>query len=158
MSSNFSDFWQKIMTALPKLPSTVSDIFKPETIPHLKNIFPSVSDFELMIFALLVKNFGSLTKTALYVSRGFLEGKTFNLKSFFSISLCIWADNFQDSGKNCRNYHQSCFLPVQTKILPKKYSGKKEFNTCGLSRKQTQIFGGKVSRRIFWGNKFCKKK
>ena len=47
------------------------------------------------------------------------EGKkNFNLKSFFSISLWIWADDFQDSDEKCPKCQQSCILPVQTNILP----------------------------------------
>ena len=41
----------------------VMKTFSPE------KLFPCVSDFELMIFGHLVKKFGRLTKTALYVSR-----------------------------------------------------------------------------------------
>ena len=75
------------------------------------------------------------------------EGKTFRLKSFFSISLWNWVDDFQDSGGKCRKYHQSCILPVRANILPKKGLGEKEFNTCGFSGKKSQNFGGRVSRR-----------
>ena len=111
-----------------------------------------------MIFGLLVKKFGRFTKTALCASRGDVRRKkSFNLKSFFSISFWIWADDFQDSGEKCRKHHQSCILPVQTNILPKKCFREKEFNTWGFSGKKSQNFGGKVSWRNFWGNKFCKK-
>ena len=73
-----------------------------------EKIYLSVSDFELMIFVLLFKKFGRLTKTALYVSRGdFRRKKSFELKSIFSISLWNWADDFQDSGDKCRKHHQS---------------------------------------------------
>ena len=70
----------------------------------------------------------------------------------------IWADDFKDSGEKFRKYHQSCIPPVQTNILPKKCFGEKEFNACGFSGEKFQNFGGKVSGRYFWGNKFCKKK
>ena len=75
VSSNFSGFRKKIMTGLPKLPSTVSDIFRGEKFSHQKIFFPSFSNFELMIFGLLVKNFGGLTRTALFVSRGAFRRK-----------------------------------------------------------------------------------
>ena len=63
-------FDKKIMTGLPKFPSTVSEFFEGEKLSHQENFFPSVSDFELMIFGLLFKKIGRPTKTALYVSRG----------------------------------------------------------------------------------------
>ena len=140
-------FDKKIMTGLPKLPSTVSEFFEREKLFHQEKIFPSVSDFQLRVFGLLIKKFGRLTKTALYVSRGGFWEETFKLKYFFSISLWNWVDDFQDSGGKCRKYHQSCILPVQTNILPEKGLGEKEFNTCGFSGKKSQNFGGKVSRR-----------
>ena len=58
------------MTGLPKVPSTVSEIFKGEKLSHQEKFFPSVSDFQLMIFGILVKKLGRLTETARYVSRG----------------------------------------------------------------------------------------
>ena len=147
------------MTGLPKLPSTVSDIFKGEKLSQQKKLFPSVSDFELMIFEFLVKKFGRLTKTALYVSRGdFRREKILKLKSFFRISLWIWAVDFQDSGEKRRKYHQSCILPVQANILLRKCFGEKEFNTCGFLGKKSQISGGKVSRRKFLREHFLQKR
>ena len=109
-----------------------------------------------MIFRLLVEKFGRFSKTALYVSRGdFRRKKFFELKSLFSISLWIWADDFQDSDEKCPKCQQSFILPVQTNILPKKCFGEKEFNTFGFSGKKSQNFTEKMSRRNFWGNKFC---
>ena len=94
-----------------------------------------------MPFDLLVKKFVRFTKTALYVSRGdFRRKKSFELKSFFSISFWIWADDFQDSGEKCRKHHQSCILPVQTNILQKIF-GENEFNTIRFSGKKSQKFG-----------------
>ena len=75
-SQNFDN---KIMTGLPKLPSMVSENFKGGKLSHQKNFFPSVSDFQLMLFGLLVKNFGTLTKTALYVSRGDFRRKKLSI-------------------------------------------------------------------------------
>ena len=68
VTSQTSD--KKIMTGLPKLPSTVSEFFEREKQSHQEKFFPPVSDFELRFFGLLIKKFGSLTKTALSVSRG----------------------------------------------------------------------------------------
>ena len=130
-------FDKKIMIGWPKLPSTVSEIFNGEKLSHQKNFFPSVSDFELMIFGLLVKKFGKLTKTALYVSRrDFRRIKSFKLKSFFIITSWICADDLQDSGEKCRKNHQSCFQPVQTNILPKNVMEKKN-STLSAFRKET---------------------
>ena len=146
------------MTGLPKLPSTVSENFKGGKLSHQKKIFPSVSDFQLMLSGLLVEKFGRLTKTALYVSRGdFRRKKTFNLKYFFSISFWIWADDFQDSGTKCRKDHQSCILPVLTDILLKKRFGEKEINTCGFSGKKLRISAGKCLEEISEGTNFAKK-
>ena len=66
------------MTGLPKLSSTVSEIFKGEKLSHQKKIFPSVFEFELKIFGLVDKKFGRLTKTEFYVSRGELRKKKFS--------------------------------------------------------------------------------
>ena len=85
------------------------------------------------------------------------EGKNFQKISFFSISLWTCADDFQDSSEKCRKHHQSFIPLVQTNILPKKCFGENEFNTCGFSGKKSQNFVGKLWRRNFWGNKFCKK-
>ena len=81
-------FVKKIMTGLPKLPSTVSEFFEREKLSHQENFFPSVSDFELRIFGLLVKKFWRLTKTALYVSRGDFRRKKVPNKNHFSPSVC----------------------------------------------------------------------
>ena len=75
-----------------------------------------------MPFGLLVKKFGRFTKTALYVSRGdFRRKKSFELKSFFSISFWLWSGDFHDFGKNWRKCRQSCILSVQTNLLQKKF-------------------------------------
>ena len=132
-----------------------------------KKFFPSVSDFEPMSFRLLVKKFGKFTKTALYVSRGaFRRKKNFELKSFFSISLWLGVDDFQDSGKKCRKYHQSCILTVRTNNFPKKIFWRNRSQHFRISRKKIsvspwEIFGMIdkpsfwVSRRKLWGNKTC---
>ena len=73
-------FAKKIMTALPKLPSTVSEIFKGEKLSHQKKFFPSVSDFELMFFGNLVKNFGRLTKLHSMCPEATFEGNNFQIK------------------------------------------------------------------------------
>ena len=62
-------FEKKIITGLPKLPSTVSEIFEGEKLPHQKKFFPSVSDFELLILRILAKNVANITKAAFYLSR-----------------------------------------------------------------------------------------
>ena len=112
-----------------------------------------------MIFGLLVKRFGRFIKTKLYVSRGdFRLKQVFEIESFFSIIWSLWADDFQDSVEKCPKCHQSCILRVQRKIVPKHCFGEQKFNTFGFSGKKSQNFGGKVSRRNFWGNKFCIKK
>ena len=111
MSSNFSDFWQKIMTGLPKLPSTVSEIFKGEKLPHQKKFLPSVSDFELLIFRILAKKVANITKAAFYLSR---------------LRFC------------------------QKNVSEKKKSTFSDF--------QGKNFGGRLSKKNFWGNKFCMKK
>ena len=43
---------RKLMARLPKLPSTVSEIFKEEKHSHQKNFLLSVSEFELMIYGI----------------------------------------------------------------------------------------------------------
>ena len=90
-------FNEKIMSGLPKLPSTVSEIFKGEKLSHQEKFVPSISDFELMIFGNLVKNFGRLTKTALYVSGGEFEGKNSLIKIIFLhqfVNLSWWFSGF----------------------------------------------------------------
>ena len=64
---------------------------------------------------------------------------------------------FRILAKNVANITKAAFYLFQTNILPKKCFREKEFNTWGFSGKKSQNFGGKMSRRIFWGNKFCKK-
>ena len=131
---------ENLWAVLPKLPSTVSEVFKGKKLSHQKKFFSSVSDFELMIFGLLAKKLGRFTKTALYVSRGeFQRKKFFELKSIFSISLWIWADDFQDSGEKCRKYHQSCILPVQTNNLPKNCFGEKNSTISDFQGKNLRI-------------------
>ena len=66
------------MARLPKLPSTVPESLKEEKNSHHKTFYPSVSDFEIMFFGLLVKKFGKLTKTTLYVSKGDFRKKKFS--------------------------------------------------------------------------------
>ena len=101
---------KKTMTGLPKLPSTVSEIFRGEKLSHQKKFFPSVSDFELRIFGLLFKNFGSLTKTALYMSRGdFRREKILKLKSI-SASVCEFELLiFKILAKNVANITKAAF-------------------------------------------------
>ena len=135
-----SQILTKTKTGLRKLPSTVSEIFKGEKLSNQKKSFPSVSDFELRISGLLVKKFGKLTKTALSVSRrDFRRKKSFKLRSFFSISLWIRADDFQDSGKKCRKYHHSCIRLVQTNILQKKVLEKKNSELSEFQGKNLKI-------------------
>ena len=151
-----SQTFDKKTTGLPKLPSTVSEIFRGEKLCHQKKFFPAVSDFELMIFGLLVKKYGRLTKTALYVSReDFRRKNSFKLKSFFSISLWIRADGFQDSGKKMSQISPKLHSTCPDWHFAKKSFGEKEFNTFGLSGKIYQNFGSRESKRYFWGNKFC---
>ena len=66
------------MAGLPKLPSTVPESLKEEKNSHQEIFYPSVSDFETMFFGLLVKKFGRLTKTTLYVSKGVFRRKKFS--------------------------------------------------------------------------------
>ena len=67
------------------------------------------------------------------------EEKTLKLKTFFSISLWIWTDDFQDSGEKCRKYHQSCILPLQTNILPKNVLEKTSSTIADFQRKNLRI-------------------
>ena len=151
-------FDKKITTGLPKLPSTFSEIFKGEKLSYQKKSFPSVSDFELRIFGLLVKKIGRLTKTALYVSRGdYRRKKSFELKSTFSISLWNWADDFQDSGHKCRKYYQSCILPVQTVNLLKTVLEKKNSTVSNYQGKNLRISAGKCLEEISEGTISAKK-
>ena len=114
-----------------------------------EKIYLSVSDFELMIFVLLVKKFGRFSKTALYVSRGdFRRKKFFELKSLFSISLWIWAGDFQDSDEKCPKCQQSCILPVQTNILPKNGLEKKNSTLSDFHGKNLRISTGKCLEEI----------
>ena len=143
VSSNFSDFNKKIMTGLPKLPSTVSNIFKGEKHSPQKKLFPSVSDFELMIFGLLVKKIGRLTKLHSMCPEATFEGKNFQIKIislhlFVNLSWC-----FSGFWQKCRKYHQSGVLLVETNILPKNYFGEIEFNTCGFSGETLKTSAGK---------------
>ena len=96
VSSNFSEFWQEIMTGLPKVPSTVSEIFKRDKISHQKRFFSSVSDFELTIFRILTKNVAIITKAAFYMSRlTFCQKKGFGEIKF---NVCGF------SGKKSQNF------------------------------------------------------
>ena len=159
VSSNFSDFWHKKRTGLPKLPSTVSEIFIKKTFFSPEKIHLSVSDFELMIFVLLVKKFGRFSKTALYVSRGdFRRKKFFELKSLFSISLWIWADDFQDSDEKCPKCQRSCILPVQSNILPKNGSEKKNSTLSDFQGKILRISTEKCREEISGGTTFALKR
>ena len=141
MSKPFSEIWQKkIMTGLPKLPSTVSEIFKGEKFSHQKKNFPISFWLWANDFRSPGQNFGRFTKTALYVSRGaFRREKFFESKSNFSISLWLWADDFQDFGEKCRKCHQSCILPVQTNILPKNVLEKKNSTLSDFQGKNLRI-------------------
>ena len=122
------------------MPSTVSKFLKGKKLSHQKKFFPSVSHFELLIFGILVKKFGSFTKTALDVSRiACRRKKIFELISFFSISLWLGVDDFQDFGEKCRKCHQSCILPVQTNILPKKGFGEKKSTLLDFREKIVRI-------------------
>ena len=104
------------------------------------------------------QNFGRLTKTALYVSRGDFRRKKFPIKIvFLTISLWSWADDFQDSGENCRKYYQSGILLVQTNILPKKCFGEKDLNTCGFSGEILKTSAGKCLEESSEGTNFAKK-
>ena len=170
MSSNFSDFWQKKLTVgLRNLPST-----DPEEILRGKNLRKKIFfSHQLLILSRWFSDFwsksseGSLKLPSMCPEEIFKGQKTFELKSFFSISLWIWANDFQDSGEKCRKYLQSCNLTVQTNISPKKCFGEEEDNFFGFPGKKSQNFCEKllawlsnlpwVSRRKFWGNKTCKK-
>ena len=144
ISKNFlQKFGTKFNGGLAEAALYCSRKFKGRKKISPEKFFPSVSDFEIMFFGLLVKKFGRLTKTTLYVStEDFRRKKNFKLKSFFSNSLWLWADDFQDFSEKCRKCHQSCFLPVQTNILPKK----------GLEKKNSTLsyFQGKNLRILAW--------
>ena len=94
------------------LPSTVSEILKGEKHSHQKKIFPSVSEFGLMIFGLLAKKFGRLTKTALYVSRGVLRRKKLSKKIIFLhqfVNLCWWFSGFwRKMSQTSPKLHSTC--------------------------------------------------
>ena len=93
----FQTFDKKVMTGLPKLPSTVSEIFKGEKLSQQEKFFPSVSDFQLRLFGILVKKLGRLTKTARYVSRGDFKRKNFRIKIIFLnqfLNLSWWFSGF----------------------------------------------------------------
>ena len=148
----FRNLTENLRAGLPKLLSTVSENIERKRLFHQQKKFPSVSDFKLMIFGLLVKKFGRFTKTALYVSGGdFRRKNSFDFKSFFSISLWLWAADFQDPGENWRKYHQSCLLTVQTNILPKKCFEEKKANTFGFPGKKSQNFREKL---LAWFSNF----
>ena len=150
---------KKGMAGLPNLPSMdPEEILRGKKHSWEKQFFSSISDFELMIFGLLVKKFGRFSKTALCVSRGDVRmKKSFNLKSFFSISFWIWADDFQDSGEKCSKHHQSCILPVQTNILPKNVLEKKNSTLEDFQGKNLEISAEKCLQKNSEGTKFAKK-
>ena len=109
-----------------------------------------------MSFRLLVRKFGRLTKTALYVSRGdFRRKKSFELKSIFSISLWNWADDFQDSGHKCRKNYRSCILPVQTINLPKNVLEKKNSPVWDYQGTNLRISAGKCLEEVSEGTNFA---
>ena len=151
-------FAKKIMTGLPNLPSTVSEIFKNEKLLTRK-IFPIsfwlwANDFRASGQKIRKVN----QNCTLCVQRRFSKEKTFKLKTFFSISFWIWADDFRDSGGKCRKYHQSCILPVQVNILPEKSFAENEFNTCGFSGKKIlRLSVGKCLEEISEGKNFAKR-
>ena len=85
------------------------------------------------------------------------EGKKFQTKIIFLhqfLNLSWWFSGFW---RKMSQISPNSILPVQTNILPKKCFGENEFNLCGFSGEKSQTFGGEVSRRNFWGYKFCKK-
>ena len=83
----------------------LSKIFSPE------KIYLSVSDFLSWWFSCFwsKSSEGSL-KLLSMCAEEFFEGKSFfELKSLFSISLWIWADDFQDSDEKCPNVSKANF-------------------------------------------------
>ena len=65
---------------------------------------------------------------------------------------------FRILAKNVANITKAAFYLSRLTFCQKNVFGEKEINTCGFSGNKSQNFGGKVSRRNFWGNKICKKK
>ena len=88
VSSNFSDFWQKNNDWVAESALYSFRDFQSRKTLSPENFFPAVSDFELMTFGLLFKKFGSLTKTALCVSRGDFRRKKFSNENLFSPTVC----------------------------------------------------------------------
>ena len=89
----------------------------------------------------------------------FFEGKNCKIKVNFLhqlVNLSCWFSRFWR--KNVANITKAAFYLSRLTFCYKKCFGEKEFNTCGFSGKKSQISGGKVSGRNFWGNNFCKKR
>ena len=151
----FQKFGKKFNGGLAETTLYGSRKFKGRKKISPENFFPSFSDFELMFFGLLVEKFGRLTKTTLYVSTvDFRRKKIFKLKSFFSISLWLWADDFHYFGENCRKCHQSCILPVQTNILPKNCLEKKNSTLLDFQGKNLRISAWECLAEIPEGTNF----
>ena len=164
----FRNLTEILSAALPNLPSTVSEIFKGKKTCLTGNIFSHqflISSWWFSGF-LSKSSEGSLKLHSTCPEELFEEKKNFELKSVFSISLWIWADDFQDSDEKCRKYHQSCILTVRTNIFPKKMFWRNTSQHFRISRKKIsvspwEIFGMIdkpsfwVSRRKLWGNKTC---
>ena len=144
---------------MPKLAST-----DPGEILRWKNIRKEIILLhQLLILSWCLSDFwsksseGSLKLHSMCPEEIFEGKKSFEIKSFFSISFWIWADDFQDSGKKCRKHHQSCILPVQTNILPKKTFFEKKKSTLAVFQgKNLRISAEKCLQTFSEGTKFAK--
>ena len=111
-----------------------------------------------MIFGLLLKNFGRLTKTALYVSRRVFRRKKLSNKNHFSPTFCeLVLMIFRILAKNVAKITKAAFYMSRLTFCQKTFLEKKKSTLAVFQGKNLRISAGKCLEEISEGTISAKK-